>query len=89
MTDNENSQATETTGESGGGSATVYNVDMSGVEQRLDTITLALQDLNMNGMNKPFEDYTTTETLLTLLLVCVVVKWSVDMLRKGFSWLLS
>lgn len=66
----------------------VPEVDMSGVERRLDALTEAYADFNAPGLDKPFDNYNTTETLLTLLLVCVVVHWCICMIKRGFSWLL-
>lgn len=67
-------------------------VDLSGIESSLTTIEMLLDDIsdatNHPALTTNFEDYTVTEGLLLLLLVCVVAKWSVDMLRRGFSWLL-
>ena len=73
---------------SSGGDTIVYNIDTSGIEHRLDAVSETLQAINEPGLDKLFYDYNATETLLVLLLVCVVVHWCVCMIKRGFSWLL-
>lgn len=66
-------------------------VDMSGVEYRLDTLQGTAQDIlgciNHPAMVTPFENYTVTEAVLTLLLVIEVIKICWRLVKGGFSWL--
>lgn len=69
-----------------------YNVDTSGIESRLDTITEIITEMHdttvHTAMDTPIEEYTVVEGLLLLLVVCVVVSWVAKIIRRGFSWLL-
>lgn len=47
------------------------------------------QHLARPALTTPFEDYTVSEALLLLLLLCAFVSACVRMLKGGFSWLRS
>lgn len=69
-----------------------YNMDTSGIESRLDTITEILTEMHdttvHRAMETPIEEYTVVEGLLLMLLVCIVVSWVAKIIRRGFAWLL-
>lgn len=46
------------------------------------------QTVNHPLLTTPFQDYTVTEGLLLLLLLCFFIKACMDMVRRAFSWLL-
>ncbi len=46
------------------------------------------QTVNHPMLTTPFQDYTVTEGLLLLLLLCFFIKACMDMVRRAFSWLL-
>lgn len=69
-----------------------YNMDTSGIEDRLDTVNETLTEIHdtfmHRAMDTPISEYTVTEGLLLLLLICIVINWCAKMIRRGFSWLL-
>ncbi len=46
------------------------------------------QTVNHPMLTTPFQDYTVTEGLLLLLLLCFFIKACMNMVRRAFSWLL-
>lgn len=58
------------------------------IYDRADQIYTIMEDNRAPGLYVPFEEYTVTETLQLLLIICIVVSWCARMLRRGFSWLL-
>lgn len=44
--------------------------------------------VNHPALTTPFQDYTVTEGLLLLLLMCFFLKACANMIRRAFSWLL-
>ena len=57
-------------------------------ELQLDVMTIA-QTLDHPALTTSFSDYTVTEALLLLLLLCAFISACARMLRGGFSWLRS
>ncbi len=54
-----------------------------------DTVEIIEQTVNHPLLTTPFQDYTVTEGLLLLLLLCVFIKACMTMVRRAFAWLLS
>lgn len=76
------------------------SVDLTAIEGKLDIANRELtnlgalvgeirQDLDHPFFTTPFSDYSVVEGLLLLLVVFVaVIKPCINMVRRGFSWLL-
>lgn len=54
-----------------------------------DSVEIIEQTVNHPLLTTSFQDYTVTEGLLLLLLLCFFVKACMTMVRRAFSWLLS
>ncbi len=54
-----------------------------------DALGIIQQTVNHPLLTTPFQDYTVTEGLLLLLLLCFFIKACMNMVRRAFSWLLS
>ncbi len=52
-------------------------------------VELIEQTVNHPLLTTPFQDYTVTEGLLLLLLLCIFIKACMTMVRRAFAWLLS
>lgn len=73
----------------------VIDIDLSGVESRLDTVETTLETIETDlqtlfhhpALETPFEEYTVTEALLLLIFLSLVVKGCLGIVRRGFRWL--
>jgi len=54
-----------------------------------DALEIIQQTVNHPLLTTPFQDYTVTEGLLLLLLLCFFIRICMNMVRRAFSWLLS
>lgn len=77
------------------GDSPIINIDLYGVENRLDTVNTTLESigtelhdyLHRPALDTPFEEYTVSEALLLLILLTLVVRSCINMIKGGFSWL--
>lgn len=57
-------------------------------EETVETTETVEVSVDRPLLTVPFEEYSVTEGLLLLILLCVVLKWFVlDLLKEGFRWL--
>lgn len=60
-------------------------LDIRGGMKNVESIE---RTVNHPLLTTPFQDYTVTEGLLLLVLLCFFIKVCMDMVRRAFSWLL-
>ncbi len=62
---------------------------LAGIRSSAERLESIEQTVNHPLLTTPFQDYTVTEGLLLLLLLCVFLKACMTMVRRAFAWLLS
>jgi len=63
-------------------------LEVLGMDRLLAHTEAIQQTLDHPLMTTPFQDYTVTEGLLLLMLLCFFIKVCMNMVRRAFSWLL-
>lgn len=59
-----------------------------GIRKGMESVESIEQTVNHPALTTSFQDYTVTEGLLLLVLLCFFVKECGNMVRRAFSWLL-